>query len=383
MRRLPAIAIVIGAVLLTRSAAADAHCGYLPPPPVALETESLQLTHVADVGQPTAVVSAPGEPGRLYVSERAGRVVAIEADGSRRVFLDIAAKIEPTIDWADGERGMQSVAFAPDYRTSRRLYVFYSDAAGDLRVDEFRSEPGFSAADRATRRTLLLLPHSFAENHFGGQLEFGPDGRLYIGIGDAVRAQWAQERGLYGRVVSLRPSRPRATLRVVAKGLRNPFRFSFAPSGRKLIVADVGELAQEEVNVLPQRRFGRANFGWPYREGNRRLRRGRLADYVAPALTYRRRGRGAAVIGGRVVRDPRLPGLRGRYLYADLCQGWIAAARLGGRHATTARTGLRAEYPTAFGEDAAGRIHVATASGARGGHVYRLDPRQPAERSGL
>ena len=374
MRRRASRTFLAGAAvalpLLAVPAAAGAHAAHCEEPPdPRLATASLRLTELLTIGEMTAIEAAPGEPGRVYVAERAGRVTAVEADGRRRTFLDLSAEVQPTVDLVANERGMQSLAFARDYRRSRRLYVFYNDPEGNSVVDEFRATPDFSRADPATRRRLLFVPHSFAAQHYGGQL-VTRGRRLLVGLGDAMRPHWAQRRRLYGSIVSLDPRRPRRTLRRIARGVRNPYHFAFDPFTGHLLVADVGGDLREELTILPRRRFGRANLGWPYREGHHRLRRWRRPrDYVAPAYTYTHRV-GAAIIGGRTIRDPRLPWLRRRYLHGDLCHGWIATARLHRRPRGARRTGLLVGYPTAFGEDSARRLYVAAATG----ELYRLDP---------
>jgi glucose/arabinose dehydrogenase len=303
--------------------------------------------------------------------------VNVVENGQSRPFLDLAAEIQPTVKFPGNEAGMQSVAFAPDYRTSRLLYVFYSDANGDSRVDEFRATPDFQAADMSTRRHVLFVEHSFAERHYGGQLLFR-GGRLLIALGEGTRPHYAQEEPLYGRIISLDPERPRKSRKLIAKGMRNPFRFTFDPFTRDLIVADVGQDTDEEIDVVPPRLFGKANLGWPYREGNRRLRAGKVRHYVKPAITYNHRV-GTAVIGGRVIRDPRLPELKGRYLFADFCDAWLAIGRLHRKHPSWRKTGIVTYAPTAIGEDSARRLYLASSSG----ELYRIDPVTPSAPPGM
>jgi glucose/arabinose dehydrogenase len=365
------------AAALAPAGSADAHAGHCTHPPPQQSTGSgLTLTPVASIGQLTNMATAPGDPpDRLYVTERAGRVDVVDG-GVVRTFLDLSSEVEPTVE-ATGENGMQSVAFAPDYATSRRLYVFYSDANGDSRVDEFLATPDFQSADMSTRRHILFVEHSWSSRHYGGQLLFRGN-RLLISLGEGQRPHYAQENPLYGRIVSLDPSRPRGSRHLVAKGMRNPFHFTIDPFTNDLLVADVGEETHEEVDVIPPRLIGKANLGWPYLEGNRRLRPGTVKHYVKPAITYDHHV-GTAIIGGRVIRDPRLPQLRGRYLFADFCDAWLAIGRLHRRHPSWRKTGIVTYAPTAFGEDTAHRLYVASSSG----ELYRIDPATPSSPSGL
>jgi glucose/arabinose dehydrogenase len=151
--------------------------------------------------------------------------------------------------------------------------------------------------------------------------------------------------------------------------MRNPYHFTFDPFTGAIVVADVGEATHEEIDVLPRKIWGRANLGWPYFEGNRRVYPGRPKHYVRPAITYDHKV-GTAIMGGLVIRDPRLPALRGQYIYADFCDAWIATARIHRKHPTSAHTGLVVYAPTAFGEDRAHAVYVASS----GGELYRLDP---------
>jgi glucose/arabinose dehydrogenase len=358
-------------VLLALPSAAHAHRDHCtsPPDPVN-QAGDLRLTDLGTIGSLTGVVSAPGEPGRVYLAGLHGLVWVMENDVVRpEPFLDIGAEVSPTVDIAENERGLQSIAFPPDYATSRRFYVFTSDAVGDTLILEFRTTPDGRFADPATRRTVMRVPHSFARRHYGGQLAFGPDGRLYASFGDANRANYAQRRSTYGSVISFDPDRPRATRRWLAMGLRNPYRFAFDPFRGGLAIADVGEAMYDEINVLPRGFRGRPNYGWPYYEGPRRHFPKKLKRYVRPKLAYSHRV-GTAVIGGPFVRDPRLPAYRGRYLYGDFCDGFVAVAALRRERPTTRMSGLVVPGLTTFGEDALHRIYLGSAYGK----LYRLDP---------
>jgi glucose/arabinose dehydrogenase len=357
--RLAAAAALLLACLAP--AGARAHAGHCVEPPAAqLGGDGVQLTPVARFGAVTSIASRPGDQRRLYVVERRG-VIRELVDGvvQDAPLIDLSAEIGPTLDPQENERGMMSVAFA----RSGRFYVFHSDGRGDARVAEFR--PGGPARGR----TLLRLRHDFATQHYGGQVAVGPDGLVYVSFGEATRSLLAQKPGLYGKIVRLDPRRPRRSVTVLAMGLRNPYRFAFAPGGRKLIVVDVGDADYDEIDVLDLRRRAIANFGWPYLEGPKRKIEHRFRGYVPPVLAVRH-PLATALIGGVVVRDPRLPALRGRYVFGDFCDGWLATTRVGVRRPRLRMAGPVVPLLTAFGEDGRRRVYAASHDGT----VYRVGP---------
>nr|MDP8944032.1 PQQ-dependent sugar dehydrogenase [Actinomycetota bacterium] len=317
---------------------------------------------------PVGVEFRPGDPGRLYVPEQAGRVRVIDGGRARRrPFLDLRHRVR-----GGGERGLLGLAFAPDHARSGVLYVHYTDRRGDTRVVRYRARGG--RVDPASARRLLAVRQPY-ENHKGGQLAFGPDGRLYLGLGDGGSAFDPGQRGQslrtpLGKLLRLDVRRPGARWQIVAYGLRNPWRFSFDREGGDLWIADVGQDRVEEINLVPASERGLVNFGWGAFEGRlrqprRRLnRRGRLAF---PIAAYGRR-QGCSVIGGFVYRGTALPALRGRYVYGDLCSGSVwSLARRGGR-AQVRRERVRLPLLTSFGQDPRGELHATT----HDGHVFRL-----------
>ena len=366
-RRLATALVAIAC--LAMPTAASAHRGHCtdPPDPVN-QSGHLRLTDLGTIGSLTGVVAAPGEPGRVYLAGLHGLVWVMENDVVRpEPFLDMSAEVSPTVDIAENERGLRRSRSRRlrDLAAFLRLHV---RRGGRHRILEFKTTPDGRFADPASRRTVLLVPHSFAGRRYGGQPAFDRSGRLYASFGDANRANFAQSAGATARCV-LDPDRPRATRRWLAMGLRNPYRFAFDPFRGGIAIADVGEAIYDEINVLPRGFRGRPNYGWPYFEGPRRHFPKRLKRYVRPALAYSHRV-GTAVIGGPFVRDPRLPGYTGRYLYGDFCDGFVAVAALRRKPATTRMSGLVVPGLTTFGEDAAHRIYLGTAYGK----LYRLDP---------
>jgi glucose/arabinose dehydrogenase len=396
--------------VIARLAAAVALAAFAITAPAAAAPSPVTLVPVARFSAPVGVVAAPGDAGRLFVVEQAGRIVARRGE-ARTTFADLTDRVK-----ADGsEQGLLGLAFAPDYATSGKLYVFYTarapagavvrDNGSDLVVSELRRADA-DHVDLAGERVLLRIPHRLGEFENGGQLAFGPDGRLWIGTGDgggdndtyrnAQRLDPATDdadRGadaLLGKILHVDPKpgdgcggactipadNPGFARREVwASGLRNPWRFSFDRLTGDLVIADVGNFVFEELDLAPAPDRGRgANYGWPAFEGTARVA-GTDAPpagcCTAPVLERAHAQPDAynAIIGGVVVRDPGLPALAGRYLYANLSSGLIQAVRLGGGTAFDDRsTGLRAPGLTSFGEDGCGRVYATTLDGI----LYRL-----------
>ena len=317
---------------------------------------SVRLEQVGRFSQPVYVTSPPGSKRTLVVVERYGRIrLVVRGHVKRRPLADLRSRvrIDDPNEEAD-QRGLFSVAFPRDYRRSGRYYVQYVDKAGHERVDELRR------GRRAVRRVLDLGP--VGTQHHGGQLQFGPDGLLYVSTGtDTPRYP--------GSLLRLDPRRRPAQPEVYATGLRNPWRFSFDRGTGALLIGDVGDQAVEEVDLLPPGAPAGADFGWPAFEGDRRQRPGDPPGYVEPTLVLKHVDRWCAITGGYVVRDRRLPSLLGRYVFADLCSGRMWSAELAdGELLAPRRVGLTAPYPVSFGEDARGRVYVVDF----GGRVLRL-----------
>jgi len=354
---------------------------------------------------PIYVTAPPGDAGRLFVVERAGKIQLLR-DGVKREFVDISAKVTTA-----GEGGLLSMAFAPDYATSGRFYVYYTRAdddpatttnneTGDIRVEEYRRSADPDAADRTSARVVLEVPHPDppTTNHNGGQLQFGPDGFLYAATGDGGGAGDPQGNGQnatsrLGKMLridprgaapyAIPPGNPFATgggaPEIWALGLRNPYRFSFDRLTGDLVIGDVGQGAQEEVDLLRAGTGAGANLGWNACEGDVSYPSGGACPlagrpgYVAPAFTYGRAGGACSITGGYVVRDTALPTLYGRYLYGDFCTGRLGTVELSSRatdRAVETDIALPAFNLVSFGEDARGCVYVALLSGK----VYRLEP---------
>ncbi len=320
------------------------------------------LSKLGDFTEPTYATSPPGDAARVFVTERAG---VVRIAGQAAPFLDLRSITQT--DYT--ERGLLSVAFAPDYATSGRFYVYLTAAPdGQIQVREYRrSAADPNVADPNSGRLLLAIAHPDAQNHNGGQLQFGPDGKLWLGTGDGGGAdnQFGHSQdpaSLLGKLIRLDPAQPAPE--VMARGLRNPWRFSFAPDGR-IVIGDVGQNTTEEVDVGLA-----ANYGWPCKEGKAAYKTDPGCDGVATADPVLERPHSAGVCsitGGYVVRDPGLPTLLGRYLYGDYCAPALRSADLA-NPASDAPVGVDVAQLSSFGEDACGRILAVSLAGP----VYRL-----------
>jgi glucose/arabinose dehydrogenase len=352
------------------------------------------LKQIGNFEQPVYVSGAPGFPKLLFVVEQQGRVAVLNG-GKRlsRPFLDLRG----AVGFDGGERGLLSIAFAPDYRSSGRFYVYYNDNAGNIRVDEFKRRSATRAAP-GTRRQVIEIPHPVNANHNGGQLQFlGND--LFLGTGDGGSGgdppNNAQSKDvLLGKLLRIDPrpaggqpySVPSSNPfvgkpgrdEIYSYGLRNPFRFSFdrvTAKQPRIAIGDVGQGQFEELDYTTVAAADGANFGWdalegfaPYRDEN-----SGTADpggTTKPIFAYSHsRGGSCSIIGGYVVADRSLRPLYGRYVYADLCEGQLRSLvpHLKGASGDR-RLGLAVASPTSFGEDAAHHLYVTSLEGP----VYRL-----------
>ncbi len=313
---------------------------------------------LSGVVQPTYVAAAPGEPGRLWIAERAGRILLLER-GRLRSFLDLRLLVRPSYI----EQGLLSLAFHPGYPRDPRFYVYYTDTNGNLRIVEYRADASGTRALAGTARRLLLQPHPF-KNHNGGQLAFGPDGRLYAGLGDGGSEGDPQNRAqnlhtLLGKLIALDVDHPGARWQIVAYGLRNPWRFSFDPAG-DLWLADVGQNAWEEVDYVPRASLHPLlNFGWSVYEGRARYKRRPLTPggrLVWPLYVYGHVQGNCSITGGYLY--------RGRYVFGDYCSGAVWSLRLvGGRAVDVRREPIHVAALSSFGRDGQGRLYAASLRG--------------------
>jgi glucose/arabinose dehydrogenase len=369
---------------------------------------TLRLVPVGSFDSPTYVAAAPGDARRIFVVQKGGAIRVVR-DGTvlPGTFLTV-----PNVH-DSGEQGLLSMAFAPDYAATGRFYVYYNDGAAchpncDIRVDEFRRADD-DHADPTSQRRVLSIDHGAFENHNGGQLEFGPDGFLYLGVGDGGSANDPSNNGqnrntLLGKILRIDPragggaaytappSNPFSgptpgADEIWAYGLRNPWRFSFDHLTGGLVIGDVGQDRHEEIDLQPPSFGGGANYGWRLYEGFERVSDPggpQPSDYVPPVFAYDHVGANCSITGGYFVRDQALPELAGRYLYGDYCQGDLRSLSLAvGRASGDAPVGdpgnaaappLHVAQLASFGQDALCRLYAVSQAGP----VYRLASTQSA-----
>jgi glucose/arabinose dehydrogenase len=352
---LAALAALIASLVLVPAAGA------------AVRPAAVQLDSVGRFENPVYVAGAPGDPERLFVVERPG-TIRIVRDGrvNSTPFLNIRSRVS-----CCAERGLLSMAFAPDYETSGRFYVYYTDNTGDIRIVEYRVSGDADQANAGSARSILRVGHRRFANHNGGQLQFGPDGFLYAGTGDGGGAgdpfrSGQNRRSRLGKILRINPQTRRVS--IYSYGLRNPFRFSFDRSTGDIIIGDVGQDAVEEIDFKRRGGARGANFGWSVFEGTRRYRSGSVRGHDKPVIQHRHSAGWCSIIGGYVVRD-RDSDLFGRYVYGDFCKGDLYSARLSGGGASgVRRVGVSVPSLASFGEDTQGRVYAASLGGA----VYRL-----------
>ncbi len=361
-----------------------------PAPRIAVELLAIGLE------RPVAIAHAGDGSGRLFLALQPGRIVIYDRSEFRLLptpFLDLTPKV-----LCCGERGLLGVAFHPRYPTNGRFFVNYTrQPDGATVVAEYRvSETDPNVADPASERVLLVIPQPYG-NHNGGQLQFGPDGMLYIGMGDGGSAgdprNYAQDpRSLLGKMLridvdggapyAVPPDNPFVGAdpdgvldEIWALGLRNPWRFSFDRLTGDLWIADVGQNAREEVNLQPAESPGGENYGWRIWEGtlcynpptgceNEHV----IGTLTFPVLEYNT-SLGCAVTGGYRYRGARIPDLYGYYVYGDFCAGtiWGASLQNGAWISTVLlETGF---WISTFGEDEEGELYVADYSS---GEIYRI-----------
>jgi glucose/arabinose dehydrogenase len=316
--------------------------------------------------QPVAAVSPPRD-SRVFVVEKRGTVRvagAVDKPISGTPYLDVSGEVS-----TGSEQGLLGLAFHPGFAENGRLYLNFTDEDGDTHIREVTVDPaGGAPATVRSSRDLLRIEQPFP-NHNGGHLAFGPDGLLYIGTGDGggandPRANAQNPNSLLGKMLRLNVDAAEPQPEMWARGLRNPWRYSFDRETGDLWIADVGQDAAEEVNVLRAPLEAGGNFGWPAFEGDRRNRGVAIADPIPSALTYSHE-HGCAITGGFVYRGA-VEALQGRYVFGDACSGRIwttSAADPGETDDLTRDLGSNGLSISSFGETSSGDLLVVDLKG--------------------
>jgi glucose/arabinose dehydrogenase len=362
----------------------------VPPPPQGTGARLLEIA--SGLSSPLYLTTPPGDANRLFIVERTGGIRIIK-DGTllQTPFLDLSGQVSLT----GAEQGLLGLAFDPNYGSTGRFFVHYTDPAGNTRVSSFQVSANPDVAEAGSEQVILTADQPYT-NHNGGQLVFGPDGLLYLGLGDGGSEGDPQGRSqdlsdLLGSILRLDvtagpsytvpPDNPfvgqaQARPEIWSYGLRNPWRFSFDRATGDLYIADVGDTHFEEVDVSPAAGgAGKgANYGWNLMEGNHCFNGGQCnrTGLALPAYEYTHSD-GCSIIGGYVYRGTAMPALQGLYFFADYCKGWVRSFRYADG-AATELTNWQSFQPgrsiTSFGEDAAGELYLMVESG----RVFKIVP---------
>jgi glucose/arabinose dehydrogenase len=351
--------------------------------PLPAEPPPIVLDPVADgLDNPVFVTHAGDGSPRLYVVEQHGTVRVVEnGDTQLEPFMDI----DPLVGSEANEQGLLSLVFHPNFTDNRQLFVNYTNNDGDTVIARYETSPDLQLVDPSTAKIILTIDQPY-RNHNGGQIQFGPDGHLYIGTGDGGSANDPAGNGqstevLLGKMLRInvdlgdpyavpgdnpfvgQSARPE----LWAIGLRNPWRFSFDRLTGDLYIADVGQNQIEELSVEPAGSPGGLNFGWDIMEGSNCFtdRNCDQTGLVLPIAEYGRQGGHCSITGGYVYRGTEQPTLDGVYFYGDFCSGAIWGLRLGNEPVLLLETDLAI---SSFGEDEAGEVYVVDLRGA----VYRI-----------
>jgi glucose/arabinose dehydrogenase len=388
----------LGAVLLSVVACHGSSDMPMEAPPIS-QSFDLRLQPVAINGLSNLVdLEAPPGDARMFIAERTGQIQVIKNDGTLAAtpFLDLSSRVLPLI----GEDGLLSLVFDPSFSTNGFVYVHFVaknvNANGDIVVERYTVSSGDpNILDAGSRIEVIRIPHIDAANHYGGRVMFGPDGMLFLstgdgGIGDNVLMHAQDTTSFLGKMLRIDVSALDANIsankvppydipannptwgtsqpsEIWAIGLRNPFRPGF--DGTRLYIADVGQSAREEVDVVDASAGG-LNYGWSIMEGT--VCRGiggpcTTSGLTAPVYDYDHNDGECAVIGGFVYRGSAIPGLQGTYLFSDLCLGFLRGLTLDSNGVATVVQAPMANAGSgvtqSFGRDGAGELYILTGDG--------------------
>lgn len=367
----------IGTICLVASLALTTASADEPAAP--RQAAKVALKEVARAQNPIAGAAGPG--GTVWIAERAGTVRVLDDKGLGEPVLDISAETT-----TDGERGLLGIAF--DKRFAH-FYISFTNLEGTSTVDEFAVRHGKIRPN--TRRTVITQTQPYS-NHNGGDIRFGPDGYLYIALGDGGSGGDPHGNGqnletLLGKMLRIDPqggkpyaiprdnpfvNDPKAKDEIWAYGLRNPWRFSFDARTGDLLIGDVGQSDWEEIDWAPAKSGGGENYGWSQMEGTHPFRGGtEPANHVPPVHEYDRTGLGCSVTGGYVYRGRAIPDLKGQYVFSDYCDGTLRTLRMkNGKVTGESDLGVNGGEVISFVQGGDGELYVL----AIGGSVSRIDP---------
>jgi len=354
--------------------------------PPAQRATSIRLERVGEFRSPVYLTAPPGD-SRLFIVEQQGRIQIVK-NGQKlsTPFLDISDRVR-----SGGEQGLLSIAFHPEYRSNGQFFVNFTDRSGDTRVERFVVSANPDAADESSSKLVIGIDQPYS-NHNGGLVMFGPDGMLYIGMGDGGSGGDPHRNGqnrnaLLGKILRLNVSRVEpysipqgnpfrgasdAKPEIWATGTRNPWRFAFDRATNLLYIADVGQNEIEEIDVEPASAAG-LNYGWSIMEGDR-CYHGDSCDrsgLTMPKVTFNHSGGACSVTGGFVYRGKRVPALAGHYFYSDYCAGWLKSFRMQSGAVVDRRDWIPSSnlgHVVSFGEDAEGELYILSESGS----VFRI-----------
>ncbi|MGW0649378.1 PQQ-dependent sugar dehydrogenase [Streptomyces umbrinus] len=367
----------IGTICLVASLALTTASADEPAAP--RQAAKVALKEVARAQNPIAGAAGPG--GTVWIAERAGTVRVLDNKGLGEPVLDISDETT-----TDGERGLLGIAFDKKFA---HFYISYTNLEGTSTVDEFAVRHGKIRPN--TRRTVITQTQPYS-NHNGGDIRFGPDGYLYIALGDGGSGGDPHGNGqnldtLLGKMLRIDPQGgkpyaiprdnpfvddPNAKDEIWAYGLRNPWRFSFDARTGDLLIADVGQNDWEEIDWAPAKSRGGENYGWSQMEGTHPFRGGtEPANHVPPVHEYDRTGLGCAVTGGYVYRGRAIPDLKGQYVFSDYCDGTLRTLRMkNGKVTGESDLGVNGGEVISFVQGGDGELYVL----GIGGSVSRIDP---------
>lgn len=365
-----------------------------PPPPAPPEPAAFELAAnevLTGLSQPVFLTAPPDDP-RLFVVEQTGRIRIRNADGQLLAdpFLDLSGRVGTA-----PEGGLLTMAFHPRYADNGQVFVYYTDTGDDTVVERYTVSGDPDRLDQGSAKRILALTQR-RRNHNGGMLQFGPDGMLYIFLGDEGGAGDPFGNGqnpetLHGSILRIdvdggdpyaipddNPFAGEESARgeIWAIGVRNPWRSAFDFAGDVLYVADVGQNEREEINAVPAGEAG-VNYGWSTMEGSACYQSSGcdMSGLMLPVVEYVHDGNVCSVTGGYVYRGSQIPEIAGHYFYSDFCTGFLRSFRLDGGRATDERRWNVGSLGavSSFGVDGSGELYVVNLTGS----VSRLERRQP------